>query len=1080
MGTPVAERSRPELAGAVGCFLNTLVLRTDFSGAPSFRDVLRQVREVFLGAYAHQDLPFERLVEKLQPERDLNVSPFFRVLFNFPVQVEGEEDAVAGSGAFRRVELPEYHTPYDLGLNVREQNGVLQLEFEYKTALFDAATVARLAGHLLYLTEAALADPDCAVERLPLLGEAERAQILQGWNGTAFPVAEQFAHERFETQAARTPDAIAVEDWDAALTYAALDARANALARRLRGLGVGPDVPVGICLPRSPGMLAAVLGVLKAGGAYLPLDPAYLEARLAYMLAQSGAPLLVTVETLRGKFAGFTGKLIGLDETGETAPPAGEPIPEAGLHPDHLAYIIYTSGSTGNPKGVAMPHRGLANLIDRQARALPGAARTLQYTTLGFDVSFQEIFATWAVGGTLVLIPEETRRDPEQLLATLSARQIERLWLPFIALQQLAAVAGGRAALPAHLRDVITAGEQLVATGQVAQFFDRLGGARLYNQYGPTETHGVTEYLLPPNPADWPPLPPIGRPIDNARIYILDSQLEPVPIGVAGELYIGGDTPARGYFGQPGLTAERFIPNPFLQLEKEKRREGEKEQPLVSSSPPPLRLYRTGDLVRYLPDGNIEFLGRRDQQIKLRGYRVELGEIEAALAGLPEVQEAVVVARTDPHRGTVLTGYLIPREGAALSVDEIKSQLRQKLPEYMVPAGIMTLEVFPLTPSGKVDRRALPEVGAQANQGDGELQGARDPLETRIGAVWEKILGVAPIGIDQDFFALGGHSLLAIRLFDALERELSIRLPLATLFRSPTVAGLAQAVRAGGWHSGWEALVPIREAGSRRPFFCVHGFGGGVAGYGELAALLGEDQPFWGLQARGLDGMGVPQDSVEAMAAEYVQAMKQVQPEGPYQLGGYCLGGTVAFEMARQLQAAGEEVALLALFETNVPGRVRRTPPRWHPQMVWYFFRNLPYWFGNFMQLGGKQMWGRIRRNLRVRGRGINEHFARTGEVELDDVLDDSTHVPESLRRLMERQVAATMVYKPEPYPGRVTVFRTRGRSLLRYYPPEKAWAKMAKEVEARMIAGAHHNILEAPHVKSLAKELGEVLGDGW
>ncbi|HST57442.1 MAG TPA: amino acid adenylation domain-containing protein, partial [Longimicrobium sp.] len=584
---------------------------------------------------------------------------------------------------------------------------------------------------------------------------------------------------------------VALRHAGGSLTYGELEARANRLARHLRGLGVGPDARVGVCLQRGPELMVGVLGILKAGGAYVPLDPAYPAERLAYMLEDSAARVLLTQASLAERLPAGGAATVRLDadaaaigrESGERL---GVPV-----GPGNLAYVIYTSGSTGRPKGVAMPHRPLVNLLAWQDRTghAPAGAVTLQFTSISFDVSFQEIFSTWCTGGTLVLASEEVRTDPPRLARVLEAERIERLFLPFIALQHLAEAAVELGIAPASLVEVITAGEQLRVTEPIRRWFAAMPGCVLVNQYGPSETHVVSARVLEGEPAGWPLLPSIGAPVANTQLYVLDRHLEPAPIGVPGELLLGGDAVARGYLERPGLTAERFVPDPF----------GE----------PGGRLYRTGDRARWLAAGEVEFLGRTDEQVKIRGFRIEPGEVEAALSDHPEVREAVVVVREDAPGDRRLVAYVVAGESAAVTPAELRAHLKGRLPEYMVPSAVVRLESLPLTPSGKVARRALPAPEyAEAETGH---VAPRTPAEEVLAGIWGEVLRLDRVGVEASFFELGGHSLLATRVVSAVREAFGVELPLRALFEGPTVAEMASAVEEMR-RAGLPVLPPVVPA----------------------------------------------------------------------------------------------------------------------------------------------------------------------------------------------------------------------------------------------------------------------------
>jgi amino acid adenylation domain-containing protein len=613
------------------------------------------------------------------------------------------------------------------------------------------------------------------VSQFTPLSVQERHQILIDWNDTQTRQPQQSCvHHLVEAQVERTPSAMAVVYEDTQLTYEELNNRANKLAHYLISLGVGPDQIVAISLDRSMDLVVSVLAVLKAGGAYLPLDPAYPQDRIQYMLQDSQAHVLITAVSPLTPFPENQSIPIHLDTDWEKIDLLPATNPQTTVTIENLIYVIYTSGSTGNPKGVALPHRALANLIPWQLKnsALGLADKTLQFASLSFDVSCQEIFSTWCSGGTLVLISEDIRRDALRLLPYVAGQQAARLFLPFIALQQLAEAAAALNLYPASLREIITAGEQLQVNPYISAFFQALPDCILVNQYGPSETHVVTAYELSGPVQDWPALPPIGRPIDNTQIYLLDGEQQPVPPGAAGELYIGGQNVARGYLNQPELTAKKFIPDPFGKT--------------VYAT-----LYRTGDLARFLPDGDIEFLGRIDHQVKIRGFRVELGEIETCLSTHPALRQAVVTAREDTPGDKRLVAYLVTEPAHPLNPADLRQFLLEKMPEYMVPAHFVVLDAMPKTPSGKIDRRALPAPNAERPFLSQSFVAPQTDLEKLLAAVWSQILKIDQIGIDDNFFELGGSSILTLRIATQLKEAKGLEIPAVKLFEYPTIKALA-------------------------------------------------------------------------------------------------------------------------------------------------------------------------------------------------------------------------------------------------------------------------------------------------
>ncbi len=793
VGTPIANRQAAELEPLIGFFVNTLVLRGDLSGQPTFRQLLQRTRTTALDAYANQDAPFEQVVEAVQPERSLQQSPLFQTLFalqNTPqekLQLDGVSPA--------NLEYLGGVSKFDFSLFLEERDGAIFGDLEYSADLFLPETMARFAGHFQTLLAALAESPDTPLDRLNLLTEAERHQILFDWNQTDRDYPRDLCvHHLFERQAETTPDAVALTFQNETVTYRQLNERANQLARLLRERGVGPEVRVGICLPRSPQMIVALLAVLKAGGAYVPLDPAYPADRLAYMLEDAAAPLLLTTTELQKMLPQTNAQIVCLDAIAdELAQQSGDNLNTTAA-PDNLAYVLYTSGSTGRPKGVAMPHRPLVNLIAWQIQqdALSVGSPTLQFTPLSFDVSFQEIFATLGSGGVLALITQELQRDALALLRFMAEAKIERIFLPYVALQNLAQGFELGGAMPASLREIVTAGEALVITPQIRHLMQALPACRLHNHYGPTETHVVTAHTLTGQPEEWPLLPSIGRPLPNVKVYLLDRNLNPVPIGVPGELYLAGDCLARGYLNRPDLTAERFIVTPPALLADRNPTPNSNRQRATHSRHP--HWYKTGDLARYLPNGDLQYLGRADAQVKIRGHRVEPGEIETVLLAHPEAREAAVVvyeARGEKR----LVAYVAGLDTPALAAAELRRFLQDRLPEYMIPAAFVWLDALPKTPSGKIARRLLPSPDEAAPESAEPFAPPQSEIEQAIAAVWRDALQLESVGVHANFFDLGGHSLRIVQVQARLQQILNREISVVTLFQYPTIRALAESLR---------------------------------------------------------------------------------------------------------------------------------------------------------------------------------------------------------------------------------------------------------------------------------------------
>jgi amino acid adenylation domain-containing protein len=887
IGTTISDRRRPEVQNLLGLFLNTVVLRGNLAGNPSFRDLLRQARKVTLEAQMHQDVPFDVLVQELQPERHAGQHPLFQVMLAFEPPLPSHPSGWTITAMDVKMNISQF----DLYLELDERPEGLIGRFEYSSDLFDEATIVRMFGHWQTLLQGIVVHPDRCLSDLPLLTPAERQQMLVEWNATATTSPQdQCLHQLFEAQAARTPDAPALLFASQQMSYRELNEKVQQLAWYLQHQGVGPDVPVGIYVERSLDMLVALLGILKAGGAYVPLDPAYPQERLAYMLQDSQALLLVTQQKLLERLPAQCPPAICLDSEWQTIAASAQQGSQEVLHkisPEHLAYIIYTSGSTGRPKGVQIPHQAAVNLLLHMQQYLEISDQDLflGITSLSFDTAVAELFLPLITGARLLLETRETLTDGVALLGEITT------WHPTMI-----------QATPATWRMLLDAGlstlqrTRIISTGEALdrELRDRLLAlqpAAFWNLYGPTETTiwstahritGQTEPLV------------IGRPIANTQTYILDAHRLPVPTGVPGELYIGGAGLACGYLHQPELTAEKFVANPF-------------------SDDPTSRLYRTGDLVRYLPDGTMEYLGRIDDQVKIRGLRIELGEIEYVLRQLPEIRAAVVVAREEKPGDKRLVAYLTTAsEEQQLTVERLVKVLKEQLPDYMLPSAFVRLDALPLTPNGKVDRRALPAPNSTLATSGESFVAPTQLVHYQLQQIWEELLEVRPIGIRDNFFYLGGHSLLAARLLNRIEQSFGKKLSLATLFAGPTIEQLANALQTEEQGSR-VPVIPLQVNGSRRPFFYLHGNWNSEAFYCyALARHLGPDQPFYALEPYHFEGLCVP-PTIEAMAAAHLEAIRAVQPEGPYVLGGFCNGGLVAYEMARQLQAQGEQVETLLL-----------------------------------------------------------------------------------------------------------------------------------------------------------------------
>lgn len=1079
VGSPIAGRNRTEIERLIGFFVNTLVLRTDLSGNPSFQELLMRVRGTTLDAFAHQDLPFEKLVEEINPERSLSYSPIFQVMFVFQ-NTPGQTSQLPGLTQ-TSVELTTATSQFDLTLSVEEQNGGLIGSWNYNTDLFDPDTIDRINAHFQILLAGIVANPDRLISELPLLTEKEQHQLLVEWHDPQIDYPQdKCIHQLFEQQVEKTPNAVAVVFEGQQLTYRELNHKANQLAHHLIAQGIGPEVLVGICVERSIEMIVGLLGIFKAGGAYLPLDPSYPQERLNYMLSDSQVSVLLTQQRLVEKLPEHQAQIFCLDADWNLICESSAENPNSGVRAANLAYVIYTSGSTGQPKGVLIPYQGLLNLVFWHQRTfeITAADRATQLAGMAFDASVWEIWPYLSAGASIYLGPPNILGSLHDLRDWLISQQITICFVPTPLVEGLLTLEWNERCA---VRMLLTGGDTLHHYPSTVIPFG------LVNNYGPTENTVVTtSCLITPNQQQ-DVLPVIGRPISNTQVYILDRHLQLVPIGLPGEIHIGGNSLARGYLNRPELTQERFIPNIF-------------------SDDASSRLYKTGDLARYLPDGNIEYIGRIDNQVKIRGFRIELGEIEALLAQHSGIRELAVIARADISGDKRLVAYVVPQHERP-QIGELRSFLQEHLPSYMVPNFFMFLDTLPLTANGKIDRRTLPAPDL-SNQESGEIfVAARDDLEQELTEIWELVLNVKPIGIQDNFFDLGGHSLLAVRLFSQIEQTFGKNLPLATLFRAPTIEQLASFLRQDKPADElWGSLVPLQTEGSKQPLFCIHGGGFNVLIYRQLAQyLLDSDRPVYGLQARGLDGeSGSLADRIEDMATDYIHQIKTIQPQGPYLLSGLSNGGNIALEMAQQLQASGETVALVAMFDSYGPEGAKLLPsfPRFLSSLLYVLRYSVPRSIVQSRQSGqnviATKLNDAIDRLLRSRETSVAteqdsvenleyQHTSTSREHALEAMMnrvssyilehspwsffspsaqlkDSNDSVASTLKKLEDSYSKAYKAYTPKPYQGKIVVFQAMESPPGYHIDPKLGWEQIAKdELELYKIPGNHTSIMASP-----------------
>jgi len=1074
IGTVTSQRNRPELQGVMGDFLNTLVLRSDLSGNPNFREFLKRVRNVILSAYANQDVPFDRVVNALHPDRHFSQNPLFQVML---VLQPPFTDSKLG-WTVSQLEVDSGTSKFNLTFNLEERPEGIIGAIEYNTDLFDAATIDRAIGHLITLLEGIVAHPETSIAQLPLLTEVELHQLLVEWNDTAVNYPYKCIHQLFEEQVEKTPDAVAVVFEEQKLTYQELNCRANQLAHYLQTLGVKPETLVGICVERSLAMVVALLGILKAGGAYVPIDPNYPAERIAYMLEDSAVPVLLTSKSVGLDLPEHSARVVCLDSDWDTIVSYSIKNIDSGVTPKNLAYVIYTSGSTGKPKGTMIMHTGVVNYLSWliQAYQLTQGNGFPVNSSIAFDLTISSLYPPLLIGQKVILLPEQDEIEAlSQLLS--SHENLSLVKITPAHLQILNSLIPPEKA--SNQTRALMIGGEVLPLKTVSFWSNNAPETKVINEYGPTETVvGCCVYPVKPEECDRE-IVPIGRPIANTKIYILDSNNQPVPIGVPGELHIGGAGLGRGYLNRPQLTEQKFIANPFQNS----------------------KLYKTGDLARYLPDGNIEFLGRIDRQVKIRGFRIELGEIEAVLAQHSNVREVVVIAREDIPGDKRLVAYLVPND-AKTTINDLRSFLKTKLPEYMIPAAFVFLESLPLTPNGKINRHGLPIPAASSLVPESSLIDPRDSLELQLAQIWSEILGVSPIGVRDNFFDLGGHSLLAVRLMAEIEKQFDKNLSLAALFQGATVEQLAillrqsgEAERGGGdggtprreippkisltqkadTHS-WSALVAIQPQGNQPPFFCMPGSGGNVVYFHQLARHLGNDRPFYALQPPSLDGVSEPFGSVEEVAAYYLKAIQTIQPSGPYFLGGHSFGVLVAFEIAQQLQQQGETVALLALLD--LPARL---PGRSLKQLDWDDTR----WFTNIAHileiLSGKNL-GISYETLKPLNPEAQLNYLKQ-QMETVNLLPYNSGI-ERVRGIVQTikgdELAFMSYILQKGYQGRISLFRTSEvyqdkLGMFGEIPSDPTWGwnqLSTQPVEVHVVPGSHTTMLSEPHVQVLAELL--------
>lgn len=1033
-----AGRRWPEVEPLVGDFVNPLPLRVDLSGNPTFRELVKRVMMVVLDALSNEQVPFEKVVESLQLRPDPSRNPIFQIILSQQPQL-----APLRSGwNLATEEVSNGGSKLDMMIVIDERPDAICGPITYNTDLFEASSVCRMVEHWQKLLMGGLTNPDSSISELPLLTDSERRQVVCDWNDThADYPTDKCLHDLVEAQTERTPDAVAAEFGDARLSYRELNARANQLAHYLQKLGVGPDVLVGVLMERSLEILIGLLGIMKAGGAYVPLDASLPQDRLSYMVEDSRMSLLVTHRGIDGSLSVRPGSVVRLDSDWRAIAKQGTDRPTlSSANPRNLAYVLYTSGSTGKPKGVEIQHSALVNFVLSMQREPGFTARDvlLAVSSVSFDIAGLELYLPLASGGKVVIASREDARDPVRLMKRMSESRGTVMQATPATWQAL--IDAGWRGSP-NLK-VLCGGEALSRT-LAQELLARC--PELWNMYGPTETtiwsliHRVT--------SDDGPVP-CGRPIANTQAFVLDRHRNPVPPGVVGELYIGGSGLARGYLRRSELTRERFIENPFE---------------------PNTRMYRTGDVSRWLSDGSLECLGRVDNQVKIRGFRIELGEIEAVLGRHEAVSRCIVVARERAPNDKVLVAYVESRPGSVPDINNLRTRLERELPEYMLPSAIVFMDRLPLTPNGKIDRKALPDPAGRCVEIQGEFVPPGDPLEHALAKVWAKILGVKQVGLNDNFFDLGGHSLGAVRMLSEVQKLTGRTLPLATLFQASTIETFAELIRREGWTPLWSSLVPMQPLGSNTPLFLVHGAEGNVLLYRNLTRYLGPDQPVYGLQSQGLKGDGRLNTTIQEMASQYLKEVTIVQPHGPYFLGGYCLGGIIALEMAQQLSTVGEKVGLVVMLDTYNPSAISHS--RLFPKLLLHLLQNLWFHGANLLSLRLEDRrkfltekvdiaLTRLRIRLQAGGHVLRRACGR-------QTLNQYPHLV--IKRVNDQ---AALGYVPQSYAGRVAVIRPKG-NFLGFTNASLGWSEIVPhDLEVHQLPVYPKGMLVEPFCRVLAETL--------
>lgn len=1003
-------------------FANRAIVRANCVPEYSFVKLTHQIAETLFNMREYEALPLARLAKLL----NIPVAPGRAPLCDAHFDWEAGKDKVETADPL--------HARYDVALEIPPQAEGAAACLLYRSDLFDVSTIARMACHLVTLLQSVARNAEAAIDTLDILPDEERALILGPYSGSTTEYPQRAIHELFAEQALLHPDAEALVFGAERLTYRELDARSNQIAQFLRQQAIQHEDRVGIFMDRSAGMIVSMLGILKAGGAYVPIDPDYPAERLKFIVEDTAVRWVLTDTTVHAKLP-TAAPLIYLD--GPDSPIAAcseEPVSNLSA-PESMAVVIYTSGSTGQPKAACIPHRAVIRTVrnSNQVQATP-QDRIAQVASPSFDAAIFEIWLALLNGAALIGMRREVLLGPAELIELLQNEHISILILNTAYVHQI-----GRDA-PQVLKGVrkVMFGGEAAEAGPIRNLLRYVAAGTLINSYGPAEGCVATTYYeilsIPENSATIP----IGRPITNARVYLLDRHMRPVPIGLQGEIYVGGDGVARGYWNRPELTAQRFIPDPF-------------------SEKPGALIYRTGDLARMRANGDLEFMGRIDDQIKIRGHRIELAEVREAITTHPAVKQVFLMVREDEPGDKRLVAYVTLRQPLRAPAESLRQHVKDKLPAHMVPAAFVILDSIPLNTNGKVDRKALPPPSSRPDMGSRYIAPETE-LERTLARIWRELLRIDRVGVYDNFFDLGGHSLLAAHLIARIEKETGQNIPVATLFAAPTIAQLAQKLTDHTYSSAWVPLVELHAApGTVPPFFCIHSLGANLVSFQKLASLLRGDRAIYGLQPHGLDGNEQPLDNVDAIASAYLQEIRKKQAHGPYYLGGICIGGILAYEIARRLQASGDEVRFLALVDSFLPGDLRYLHAR--SEMAEYLDCHL----GEFLLLSGAA-------RLKYLGRWLGHGFIRLAWA---CGFRPHDFVARATRRVAEANMRAVQGHSPKPYAGQVIQFMCSDGPQRAYEDRRLAWSSLAAGgLEIHIVPGDHLTMMEEPHVRVLAREL--------